>query len=163
MKSLAILFLGLMLTGQTPPAGKIDTTFDKQANFAAFRTYSWGPGKDAFLPEGHKIIVAAVDKQMAAQGLTPVASGGDVTISYYTTTISNVDLKALDKLEDRSAPAPTKELGKLIVVMRDAKTRAQLWSAGTHEYLDSDRSRLGASVEAVTERLFATYPGRTRR
>jgi hypothetical protein len=163
MKSLAILFLGLMLTGQTPVAGKIETTFDKQANFAAFHTYSWGPGKDAFLPEGHKMIVAAVDKQMAAQGLTPVATGGDVTIAYYTTTTSNIDLKALDKIDERTVPAPTKELGKLIVVMRDAKTRAQLWSAGTHEFLDSDRSKLGASVQAITELLFATYPGRARK
>lgn len=163
MKSLAILFLGLMLSGQTPVAGKIDTTFDNKANFAAFHTYSWGPGKDAFLPEGHKMIVAAVDKQMAAQGLTPVATGGDVTIAYYTTTTSNVDLKALDKIDERTVPAPTKELGKLIVVMRDAKTKAQLWSAGTHEFLDSDRSKLGASVQTITERLFATYPGRARK
>lgn len=160
MKSLAILFFGLMLTGQTPPAGKIDTTFDKKANFAAFKTYSWGPGKDAFLPEGHKLIVASVDEQMAKQGFTKVASGGDVTVSYYTTTMSNIDLKALDKIDEKTAPAPTRELGKLVVVMRDAKSRAQLWSASTHEFLDADRSKLSTTVPDVAARLFATYPKR---
>ena len=36
MKSAAVLLLGLLM--QLPPIGKVDSDFDKQANFAALRT-----------------------------------------------------------------------------------------------------------------------------
>ena len=163
MKSLAMLLLGFLMTAQQPPAlGKVDSEFDKKTNFAAIRTYAWTSGTRALRPEVDKMIVAAIDKEMSGLGLTPVASGGDVTLAYYTTTITNVDLKAFDKIDSKSAPAPTKELGKLVVIMRNP-ARQQLWSALSREYLDPDLSKIEATIQNVTERLFATYPTRTRK
>jgi hypothetical protein len=161
MKSVAVLLLGLLM--QLPPIGKVDSEFDKKANFAAIRTYSWVTGTDALIPEAHQMIVAAVDAELASLGLTRVASGADVTVTYYTLTITNVDLKALDKAQRENQPASTanKELGKLIVTMR-TPARQQLWSAGTREYLDPNRAVLGATIQGVTARLFATYPTRAR-
>jgi hypothetical protein len=162
MKSLAILLLGFLFTAQQPAPGKVDSTFDKQANFAAIKTYSWTTGADALVPEAHKMIIAAIDKEAAAVGLTPVASGGDVTLAYYTMTVTNVDLKALDKMDKPPATAPTKDLGKLVIVMRNP-AHAQVWSAISREYLDPDRAKLGATIQTVAERLFATYPTRARK
>ena len=162
MKSLAILLLGFLVTAQLPAPGKVDSTFDKKTDFSAIRTYSWTTGAHALVPEAHKLIVAAVDKEMAGLGLRPVASGGDATVAYYTMRTTNVDLKALDKIDDKSAPAPSKELGKLVVVMRNA-AREQVWSAVSRDFLDNDRSKLAATIDALTARLFATYPGRARK
>ena len=162
MKSLAILLLGFLFTAQQPEPGKVESTFDKKTNFAAIKTYSWTPGTDALVPEAHKLIIAAVDKEAAAVGLTPVASGGDVTLAYYTMTVTNVDLKALDKMEKKPALPPTKELGKLVVVMRNP-AQQQVWSAISREFLDPDRAKLAATIQTVTERLFATYPTRARK
>jgi hypothetical protein len=162
MKSLAILLLGFLFTAQQPAPGKVDSTFDKKTNFAAIKTYSWTSGVPAMRPDAHKLIVAAVEKEMAGLGLTQVASGADVTVAYYTMTVTNVDLKALDKMDDKSKPAPTKDLGKLVVVMRNP-ARQQLWSAISREYLDPDLAKLPAAVQTVAERLFATYPGRARK
>lgn len=162
MKSVAILLLGFLFTAQQPAPGTVDSTFDKKTNFAAIKTYAWTRGNDAFVPEAHKMIIAAVDKQMAALGLKPAASGADVTIAYYSTTVTNIDLKALDKITDKSAPAPSKELGKLVIVMRN-QAREQVWSAISREYLDADRAKLDATIQAVAERLFATYPTRARK
>ena len=158
MKSVAVLLLGLLM--QLPPIGKVDSEFDKQTNFAALRTYSWITGTNALIPEAHKAIVAAVDAEMAKLGFKQVPSGADVTVAYYTLTITNVDLKALEKAQRENKPASgSKELGKLIVTMR-TPARQQLWSAGTREYLDPDRAKLGATIQDVTARLFATYPTR---
>jgi hypothetical protein len=161
MKSVAILLLGFLV--QLPPIGKADSEFDKTANFATLDTYSWVTGNDALVPEAHKLIVAAVDTEMARLGFKQVATGADVTIAYYTLTIANVDLKALDKAqrENKPASAATKELGKLIVRMRDPAGH-QLWSAGTREFLDPDRAKIAATIQGVTDRLFATYPTRAR-
>jgi hypothetical protein len=162
MKSIAFVLLGFLLTGQQPAPGTVESTFDKKADFAAIHTYSWTGGTDAFAPDAHKMIVAAVEHEAAAAGLTRVATGGDVTLAYYTMTVSNVDLKALDKMQDRSQRPPTNELGKLVVVMRNP-AHQQLWSAISREYLDPDRTKLNATVQTVAARLFATYPTRARK
>ena len=157
MKSVAILLLGFLLTGQPAP-GAVESTFDKKTNFGAIKTYAWTRGTNAFAPDAHKMIVAAIEKEMAALGLTPAASGADVTVAYYSMALVNVDLKALDKIDDKSALA-TKDLGKLVVVMRN-KANQQIWSAQSREFLDPDRAKLGATIDTVTARLFATYPTR---
>jgi hypothetical protein len=158
MNSIVVLLLTLV-AAQVPPIGKADSTFDKKANFASFRTYAWGPGTHAFNPAAHKMILEAIEAEMAARGFTKVASGGDVTLSYYTMAVTNVDLKALDKVEraGASGPAPTKDLGKLIVVMRNP-ARQQVWTAATREYLESNIDKFGATIKTVTARLFETYP-----
>ena len=162
MKSLAILLLGFLFTTQQPAPGQVDSTFDKKANFAAIKTYSWTTGTDAMLPEAHRMIIAAIDKEAAAVGLKPVTTGGDVTLAYYTMTLTDVDLKALDRMDKKAAAAPTKEIGKLIIVMRNP-AQQQVWSAISREFLDPDRAKLQATIQTVTERLFATYPTRVRK
>ena len=162
MKIVAVLVLGLLV--QLPPIGKADSEFDKNTNFAALKTYSWVTGTDALVPEAHKLIVAAVDAEMAGLGFKQVASGADVTMAYYTLAITNVDLKALDKAQRENKPASSasKELGKLIVRMRNPAGQ-QLWSAGTREFLDPDRAKFATTARDVTARLFATYPTRARK
>jgi len=156
MNSLVVLLLTLV-TAQVPPIGKADSTFDKKANFASFRTYTWTPGTHAFNPAAHKLIIDALEAEMAARGFKKVDTGGDVTLSYSSMNVANVDLKALDKAERAGAAAPTKNLGKLVVVMR-TPARQQVWSAATREYLEPDIDKLGATIKTVAARLFETYP-----
>lgn len=155
----AMLLLGCMMLVQTPPIGKVDSTFDKKTNFAGLRTYQWLPGSPAFNPDVHKMIVGAIDAEMSALGLTPAASGADVTLAYYAMAITNVDLKALDKIEREggSRSAANKTLGRLVIVMRNP-AHQQIWTAATREYLDPNVQTFGASIKPVTARLFATYP-----
>jgi len=156
MNSIVVLLVAL-IAAQAPPIGKVDSTFDKKANFASFRTYAWTPGSHAFNPAAHQLIVEALDAEMAARGFTKVATGADVTLSYSSMAVKNVDLNALDKAERAGSAAPTKDLGRLVVVMR-TPARRQLWSAATREYLEPDIEKLGATLKAVTARLFETYP-----
>jgi len=157
--------IGLMLVSLALAAqgtAKVETTFDKKTDFAALHTYSWTAGLHAFNQDAHKIIVAAFEAEMAGLGFTKVASGGDVTVAYYTVAGTNVDLKALDKIEKegRGGTAPTKTFGRLVVIMRGAATNQQIWTASTREYVESDPAKLGDTLRGVTARLFETYPGR---
>ena len=162
MKSVVIVLLGLLVAPQGDVIGKVETEYDKKASFTALRTYTWNAGHDAYNPEAHKMVVAAFESEMASLGFTKVEGGADVTLSYYTVTGTDVDLKALDKMEreGRSGLAPTKARARLVVVMRGAASNRRLWSASTREYLDPDPARLGGTILSVTSRLFATYPGR---
>ena len=158
MNSIVVLLVAL-IAAQAPPIGKAESTFDKKANFASFRTYTWMPGTHAFNPTAHKLIVEAVEAEMARRGFTKVAAGGDVTLAYYTMAVTNVDLKALDKVERAggSGAAPTKDLGRLVLVMRNP-ARQQVWTAATREYLEPNIEKFSGTIKIVTARLFETYP-----
>ena len=84
MTSIGILLLSLALGQVDGVVGKVETTFDKKANFASFRTYSWGPGYNAARADVHKMIVAACEAEMLKSGFTKVPTGADVTLAYYT-------------------------------------------------------------------------------
>ena len=159
MKSVVILLLGLLVAPQGE-IGKVESSFDKKANFAAFRTYTWNVGYNAYNPDAHKLITAAIDAEMARRGFTKVETGADVRIAYYTVTGTDVDLKALDKLEREGAtgPVPLKQRSRLVVVMRPQGSSDPLWQASMREYLDPDPAKLGDTIQRVTAQLFATYP-----
>ena len=162
MKGAVIVLLGLLAATQSAGGGKVDSSFDKKANFAALRTYTWSGGTHADTPATHKMIVAAVDAEMASRGFTQVPTGADVTLAYYTGYTTEVDLKALDKLEreGKGGATPTKALGRLSVKMRGAASQQEVWSAATRELLNPDPAKLSPTIQAVTARLFETYPKR---
>jgi hypothetical protein len=160
MNFFTLALCGLLLLGQGPVT-RVESTFDKKVNFQSLRTYTWIRGYDAHNPEVHKMIVAAIEEEMARQGFKRVDSGADVTLAYYTVRSMEVDLKALDRLppEDR-ANAPQKILGRLLVMMRNPADEARLWSASTREYVNDDLGKFPATIRGVVTRMFDTYPGR---
>jgi len=161
MKVIMLALAGLFLYAQPDAIGKVESSFDKKANFAALHTYSWSGGARAYNEEAHRLVVAAFEKEMSALGFTQVPSGGDVTLSYYNITSTDVDLKKLDEATRAGGATPTKMRARMMIVMRAPKTRAELWTAITREYVEPDQ--LAATVQRVAERLFATYPGKKAR
>jgi hypothetical protein len=168
MKIIGLIVVSLTLSSlafaqQGAAVGKVETKSDGKANFAAFHTYSWTPGLHADNPAVHKMIVAACEAEMTKLGFKSVATGADTTLAYYTVRSTEVDLKALDKLEKQglSGDAATKTLGRLVVVMRTGSTSPQqVWSASTREFVDQDPAKMNDIVRSVAARLFETYPGR---
>jgi hypothetical protein len=157
--------LCLLALVQSAPVTKVETTFDKSVDFKSLRTYSWVRGYDAYNPEAHKLIVAAIEDEMTRLGFKKVTDKPDVTISYYTVASTEVDLKALEAQERarQSGDAQTKTLGRLLVMMRPPKGGERLWSASTRDYVDSDMSKFQDTIRAITQRLFDAYPTRAKR
>jgi hypothetical protein len=163
MHIIGLMLVSLALASQSTAPAKVETTFDKKADFGALHTYSWTAGSGAFNAEANKLIIAAIDAEMTKLGFTKATTGADVTIAYHTVSSTDVDLKALDKLERESrsvAPAPTRTRGRLVVIMRSASSSQQLWTASTREYVDPDIAKFGDMIQGVAARLFETYPGR---
>jgi hypothetical protein len=158
MKVIMLALAAFLVYAQPDAIGKVETTFDKKTNFAELHTYSWSGGARAYNEEAHRLIVAAFEKEMTALGFKQVPSGGDVTLSYYNITSTDVDLKKLDEATKAGAATPTKTRARMMVVMRAPKSRTELWTAITREYVDPDQ--LAATVQRVADRLFATYPTR---
>lgn len=160
MKIMIVALVGLLVHAQSDAIGKVESSFDKKANFAALHTYTWAGGAHALNPEAHRLVVAAFEKEMSALGFKQVTSGADVTLSYYNITSTDVDLKKLEEATRAGSVPPTKTRARMMIVMRSPASRAEIWSAITREYVEPDQ--LAATVQRVAERLFATYPGKKR-
>jgi hypothetical protein len=94
MKRTALLLAGLLLAPMVLTAQKTSFDYDKTANFAAIKTYALKDGTKVGDPLIDKRIVAAIEAEMAAKGLTPSASAPDVIATYHV---------AFDKKQDITA------------------------------------------------------------
>jgi len=158
MKLATVAVAVLLSFAQLPPKeGKIESLKEPSANFASFTTYSWERGYDAHDPAVHKLIVQLIDSEMARRGFTQVKSGANVTLRYYTVVRTDVIMDKLDEFEKAGKPAPTKKLGRLVIVMKDAKDK-RVWAADTVQPLNDDRAKAQSDVQAVVPKLFDTYP-----
>ena len=143
---------------QLPPkAGKIESLKEPSANFASFTTYSWERGYDAHDPAVHKLIVQLIDAEMARRGFTQVKTGANVTLRYYTVLRTDVIMDKLDEFEKAGTPAPTKKMGRLVVVMKDAKDK-RVWAADTVQPLNDDSAVAQRDIKEIVPKLFDTYP-----
>lgn len=161
------LVFALLLLLVPQKIGDVESSFDKNANFGALKTYAWAKGHEALTPSVHKSIVTAIDAQMASLGFTKAEAGAaDTTLKYHVVRGTDVDLKALEKASPAAAgaTAPTKTLGKLVVVLYPkGSTETPLWEAHTRQYVSDDPATREKDLQSTVTALFATYPGRNRR
>lgn len=158
------LMLALLLVTQGRPAtGKVNSTFDKTADFKTFQTYSWIAGQNAFDLAAHKAIVAAIEAEMASLGLKK-AEGGQVTLRYLAVRSTSVDLDKLEALERKGADPAGADftVGRLVIVMEDAKSKGRLWAADSVEPVDPKAADREEIVRRVVARMFETYPTRQK-
>jgi hypothetical protein len=165
MKSLGCILAMLLFVGQLPEAGKVASEYDRKADFTTYRTYTWQKGHEAYNPAVHKLLVAAIDRELSALGLRKDDSGSaDLTVTYHSLRSTEVNLQEVEKLEreGNTGPAHTYGVGKLLVVVREAKTRRQLWAANTLEHLSKEPAVNEQVIDRAVVRLFETYPTRKK-
>ena len=157
----------LLLLAVPQKIGDVESSFDKRANFGALKTYAWAKGHEALTPSVHKAIAAAIDGQMASLGFTKAEpSAADTILKYHVVRGTDVDLNALEKAPPSASaqPAPTKTLGKLVVVLYPrGSTETPLWEAHTRQYVSDDPATRERDLQTTVTALFDTYPGRKGR
>jgi hypothetical protein len=109
---------------------------DKKADFSSFKTYSWTPSQPAQSRATNQAIVNAVDRELAALGLTK-APTGDVIVTYSLLP------------------------GGIAVGMLDGRTRKRVLQLRTDAAISESGSQ--ADVDRVVSSLFEHYPTRMSR
>lgn len=158
-----LMILLLFVAQGRPAPGKINSTYDKTAAFATFKTYGWIAGQPAFDPAAHKTIMAAIDGEMKTLGLTKVEGrAGDVTLRYLAVRSTSVDLDKLEAIERQGGDKTGADVtvGRLIIVMENAKSGARLWAADGVERLNPAVADRDQTIRGVVARMFETFPTR---
>ena len=162
--------LGFALASATASAQNVTYDYDKSADFTKLKTYAWASGIN--LPDelNHRRIVAAIDAQLAAKGLTKVESGGgaDMLVAYHARLARDVQINASSsgwggaRFGNRTGSARTEEIvnGALAVELIDAKSEALLWRGIARKEVDPQASpeKRDREVSKTIEKVFKHFP-----
>src|SRR6202008_1229693 len=144
MKRQKVVFvlMGMMLlfAGKLS-AQQVKTDYDRAANFAQYKTYSWEQVKTRDSLNVDR-IKSAVNATLAAKGWTQVDSGGDVSIVAIEITRDQQTLNTFydgfgggwgwrrfggGGFGEATTTTETYRVGTLVVDLFDAKTKQLLW------------------------------------
>ncbi len=164
-----VLACPLLGAAPKPPTGKpVVVQVDKGVDFTAFRTYSYEAGYPAMVKEVDARIVADIEAQLAALGLTRAASGpGDVVVSYFSVMRTDVDLASFDARAPQAGTerkaAETFKVGTLVMNVKAASTGKVAWRAKIEGVLTGDTAAQLAVIDGAVASVFNVYPTRTKK
>jgi hypothetical protein len=157
-----IVLIGVVpaLAGQTTKYG-VTVTAEKGVDFSALQTYSWRRAQPASLKTIDDQIVAAIDRELGALGMTKEASGrSQVIVSYSSLTRTDVDLKGQT---NGKGLLPEYTVGMLVVVIVDAVTERRLLRLRADVPIDTTADELESEINRAVSLMFAKYPLRRRK
>jgi hypothetical protein len=159
----------LALLGAITLAQSVTYDFDRSANFASFKTYTWVRGTN--LPDqlNHQRIMGAVDAQLALKGLARVDSNADVLLAYHATFDEDVQISGFSSgwggyrfggMRNGTATVDEILVGTLAVDVVDAKTNAIVWRGMATKEIDVKASpeKRDKNINKAAAKLFKNYP-----
>ena len=160
----AIVAASLLLSSLMPAAAQqpkygVTVVESKAASLVNAKTYVWTVSQPANDKDVDRAIIAAVDREMAARGYKKLPSGtADVIVTYQSLTRTDVDLKAKPASD---GALPRINVGTLVVDLRDpnySTNRSSFFRVRMDTPIDSDRSKLDATVGDIVKAMFEKYP-----
>jgi len=143
------------LAGQQPKYG-VSVKASKPSAIAKAKTYAWTISQPSFNKEADRQIIAAVDKELQARGLTKAAAGGDLAVTYASMSRTDVDVKSKGKDGQLLQYA----VGTLVVDVRNPANKQSLFRVRMDTPITtSDPKAFEAEINAAVAAMFEKYPG----
>jgi hypothetical protein len=167
----------LVVIASVASAQKTEVGYDKEADFAQFKTYSWVPRQtQTTRPLLVANIMAAIDEQLQKKGLQKVESSPNLLVN----AAGNIGIEGGFAAADptyaayggfpppnatvwtgtvSAAPNPLFGKGVLIVDLVNANQKQLVWRGTVKENLDpTKRSKALEQVNRAIAKLFSNYP-----
>ena len=132
----------------------------KHVDFASFKTYTWTVSLPSVIPGIDAVVTAAIERELTNLGMTKVASGGDVLVTYTSLNRTDVNLKAK---RDADGLYPERWVGTLVISFLDPANQRPLLKLRMDRPIDIEPAPLEASIDEAVVILFARYPTRQQR
>lgn len=161
--SIALLFVFVAASF----AEQVKTDYDHSANFAQYKTYSWGniKTKDPLMVNR---IKDAVNAALAAKGWTQVESGGDVSVVAMEITKNQQTLNTFydgfgggwrwGGFGDATTTTETYKVGSLVVDLFDAKTKSLIWRGSSSDTLSNNADKNTKNLDKGVQKMFEHFP-----
>ncbi len=173
LQRVAFIFVGMMfLFAGKLSAQQVKTDYDRGANFAQYKTYSWEHVKtqDPLVVDR---IKNSVNAALAAKGWTQVDSGADVCIVAIEITRNQQTLNTFydgfgggwgwrrfggGGFGEATTTTETYKVGTLVVDLFDAKTKKLLWRGTSSETLSNNSDKNIKNLDKGVEKMFKQFP-----
>ena len=168
MQRVVFVLVGLMLffAGRSSAAA-VKTDYDRNANFAQYKTYSWErvQTRDPLMVDR---IKSAVNGSLAAKGLTEVPSGGDLSIVAIEVTHNQQTLdtfynnfgggRRFGGFGEATTTTETYRVGTLVVDLSDPATRKLVWRGSASDTLSDKSEKNIDNLDKGVVKMFKKFP-----
>jgi hypothetical protein len=163
----------LLLFASASIAQQVKTDYDRSANFSHYKTYSWEKvqTQDQLWVDR---IKEAVNTTLAAKGLTPMESGGDMAIVAIEMTKNQQTLNTFydgfgggwgwrrgggfGGFGDATTTTDTYKVGTLVVDMFDAHTKKLVWRGSASDTLSDKSEKNIKNLDKGVQKMFDHFP-----
>jgi hypothetical protein len=146
----------------------ITTDYDHKADFAHYKTYSWGKIQTS---DGlwDTRVKGAVAGQLAAKGLTEVPSGGDVVVAARDAIHNDQELttfydgfggrrRFFGGIGTATTTVETYKVGTLIVELFDGTSKNLIWQGSASNALSNNADKNIRSLDKNVQQMFEHFP-----
>jgi hypothetical protein len=173
MQKIVVVLIGLMLllAGKVS-AQQVKTDYDRSANFAQYKTYSWEHVKTQD-PLDVDRIKSAVNAALAAKGWTQVDSGGGVSIVAVEMTRDQQTLNTFydgfgggwgwrrfsgGGFGDATTTTETYKIGTVVIDLFDTKAKQLIWRGAASDTLSNNSDKNIKNLDKGVEKMFKQFP-----
>ena len=164
------LFLAVFTA--TASAQQVKTDFDRGANFAQYKTYSWENVKTKDRLDVDR-IKNAVNAALGAKGWTQLDSGGDVSVVAIEITRNQQTLNTFydgmgggwgwrrfggGGFGEATTTTETYKVGTVVVDLFDAKTKQLVWRGSSSNTLSNNSDKNIKNLDKGVDKMFKHFP-----
>ncbi len=166
--AMKLAFLGaslLMITAAY--AQDIHFNYDRNTNFASYRTYQWVDIPDGTVPDQlmDQNIKRAIDEQLAQKGLTRVEANAQLFVGYQAAVTQEKSVTFYGTGPrwfggTVQGDTSTISVGKLVVDLYDPARKQLIWRGDATKTLDPKRDpdKNYRNLQKAMAKLFKNYP-----
>jgi len=168
MQRVVFVLVGLMLlfAGRLS-AADVKTDYDRNTNFAQYKTYSWEQvqTRDPLMVDR---IKSAVNGSLAAKGLTEVPTGGDISIVAIEVTHNQQTLdtfynnfgggRRFGGFGDATTTTETYRVGTLVVDLSDTASKKLVWRGSASDTLSDKSEKNIDNLDKGVVKMFKKFP-----
>ncbi|MCU1338604.1 MAG: hypothetical protein JWO19_4185 [Bryobacterales bacterium] len=149
-------------------AQHVKTDYDRGTDFSQYKTYSW---EKVQTPDPLWVdrIKEAVNAALVSKGLTPVASGGDISIVAIEMTKNNQSLNTFYNgfgggwrwgggFGDATTTVDNYKVGTLVVDLFDSKTKSVIWRGSSSDTLSDKSDKNIKNLDKGVQKMFDHFP-----
>ena len=182
------LGLFVLLTAGNALAQKVTVDFDKGSDFSKYKTYAFVEGTSAPQTLTNQRIERALDAQLAAKGLTKVASSADLMVVYHCALSEQTQLNTSylggwgwgpgwgrgwgwgggwfggwDGLGGNAITQVEQiPIGTLIVDIGDSSDKRYIWRGTATGTVSSNPDKNAKKIDQVVKKMFEKFPPKAR-
>jgi hypothetical protein len=150
---------------------QVQVDFDKDANFATYKTYAWAKGTPVQSPLMDQRIVDGVDKQLAAKGMQKVEPGANpnAIVIYHGAVGTETQLNTMSTggygwggrwggMGMSTTTVDKIPVGQLVVDIGDASTKKLLWMGNASDTLSDKPEKNEKKINKALDKMFKKFP-----